>query len=352
MQIAFYAPMKAPTHPVPSGDRAMARALIAALETAGYRVTLANALRSRDGAGDDAVQRAMVAEAEAALPGIVARGRRAGWSAWVSYHNYYKAPDLIGPAAARALGIPYLLIEATRAPKRLGGRWDRFARLAEAACDAADVVFHLTGRDRIALAAHAPERQRLIHLPPFLPQSDLPSVAGGTTLLAVGMMRVAAKLASYRLIARTLALVPDAPTLEIAGDGPARDAVTEAMAPVADRVRFIGALQDSDLQAAYGRARALIWPGVDEAFGMVYLEAQSHGLPVIAQDRPGVRDVLFPRSYPAPEAGAVGLAEFLRSTLAAPPDSADIRTWMRGKHLLPAASGTLASALSDLGVTA
>ena len=52
MTIAFYAPLKAPDHPVPSGDRAMARALIAALKAGGQQVTLTSDLRLFDGKGD------------------------------------------------------------------------------------------------------------------------------------------------------------------------------------------------------------------------------------------------------------------------------------------------------------
>lgn len=45
MRIALYAPMKSPAHPVPSGDRTMARLLVRALELAGHRVALASDLR-------------------------------------------------------------------------------------------------------------------------------------------------------------------------------------------------------------------------------------------------------------------------------------------------------------------
>ena len=40
MRIAFYAPLKSPNHPVPSGDRLMARLLIAALQRAGHDVEI------------------------------------------------------------------------------------------------------------------------------------------------------------------------------------------------------------------------------------------------------------------------------------------------------------------------
>ncbi len=347
MQVAFYAPLKPPTHAVPSGDRAMARSLIAALQYAGAKVDLAADLRSRDGKGCAATQSKIMSEAHALIPQIIATGRRAGWQAWVTYHTYYKAPDLIGPAVAEALGIPYLLIEATRARKRLGGPWDAFATASEAACDAADIIFYLTQHDHEALAAYAPEGQHLIHLPPFLARSELPEVAHGTHLLAVGMMREAAKLPSYQLIAQTLAQLPDTTMLEIAGDGPARAQVEALMEPFGAHVRFLGALGAEELTQAYLRAGALIWPGVDEAFGMVYLEAQAHGLPAIAQDRAGVRDVLYPRAYPSVAEGAAGLAALAQ---AAPPPAEDIRAHIAAHHLLPAAAQTLRAGLAQAGV--
>ena len=68
MQIAFYAPLKAPTHPVPSGDREMARNLKAAMALDGRaEVVLASTLRTRDGAGDHAVQARLFDAAEAGV---------------------------------------------------------------------------------------------------------------------------------------------------------------------------------------------------------------------------------------------------------------------------------------------
>ena len=56
MRIAFYAPMKPPTDPVPSGDRAMAQALWGALEGAGHELRLAARFRTWEGQGDAARQ--------------------------------------------------------------------------------------------------------------------------------------------------------------------------------------------------------------------------------------------------------------------------------------------------------
>ena len=39
-QVAFYAPLKSPNHPIPSGDRLIARLMMRALDLAGYEVQL------------------------------------------------------------------------------------------------------------------------------------------------------------------------------------------------------------------------------------------------------------------------------------------------------------------------
>ena len=56
MEIAFYAPLKAPDHPVPSGDRRMAGLLLAALRAAGHDATLASRLRGYEGRGNSTCQ--------------------------------------------------------------------------------------------------------------------------------------------------------------------------------------------------------------------------------------------------------------------------------------------------------
>lgn len=358
MKLAFYAPLKAPDHPVPSGDRAMARGVIAALKGVGADVTLASGLRSRDGGGDADHQAVLKGKAEIEVARLIPEGQHAGWQAWITYHNYYKAPDLIGPQVAAALKIPYLLVEATRARSRLVGDWAHFAAAAEAASDAADVIFYLTDRDAETLRRDAPDGQALLHLRPFLVRDDLPPASALTgPMLAVGMMREADKLPSYRIIAETLALLPAGSwQLCIAGDGPVRDEVEALMAPFGDAVRFLGALDSDSMTTAYESAALLFWPGVNEAFGLVYLEAQAAGVPVVAQDRPGVRDVLCPGNYPAPDAGCGPLAARLNTLLTEPQTRAcagdAARTYIADHHLLPAASATLAKGLALCGVSA
>ena len=357
MQLAFYAPLKPPTHDVPSGDRAMGRALMNALRYIGADVTLASTLRTRDGVGDAQVQRKLIQDAAQEATRLVAVGRTAGWDAWVTYHNYYKAPDLIGPHVAQALNIPYLQIETSRSRKRLTGPWAQFAQASEDAADAADVIFYLTERDAETLRRDASSGQHLIHLRPFLDCEALPetsTLAG--PVLAVGMMRQGDKLASYQIIAETLALLPNGNwQLHIAGDGPARAAVEALMAPYGDAVTFLGKLDKQSMVHAYHDASALFWPGVNEAFGLTYLEAQAAGVPIVAQDRPGVREVLAPGDYPMPDAGAAALAQRLLSLTTSHQRRIEagilIRAHVKAHHLLPAAADTLRQGLTAVGIS-
>jgi len=352
-RVAFYAPMKPPGDPTPSGDREMARNLIAAIGAGGAEVEVVSQLKLHEKSGDPARQAALRKAAEAEVTRLTDALAGRDIALWVTYHNYYKAPDLIGPATCAALGLPYVQIESTRARKRLTGPWAGFAQAAEAACDAAQVIFYLTANDLITLKRHKVTGQRLIHLPPFLPAETLPEASDCSgPMLTAGMMRAGDKLASYKILAETLRHLTGDWQLDIAGDGPARAEVEALMAPYGDRVRFLGLLDRAALAQAYRRAALFVWPGVNEAFGMVYLEAQAAGLPVVAHDRPGVRDILLPGAYPAPEDGPEALAAQMAALLADPAlrrtRGAQARAMIARSHLRPAATERFWSAVAPL----
>lgn len=314
-RIAFYAPMKSPFDPVPSGDREMARNLMSAIGLNGAAVDLVSDLRIYDKTGDKQVQSKLRQAAQAEVDRLCSEVTH-DTQLWVTYHNYYKAPDLVGPAVCRALSIPYVQIESTRALSRLTGPWADFAQAAHDACDAADAIYYLTANDLITLEREQTNHQALAHLPPFLPYQNLPAASNWTgPMLSVGMMRRGDKLASYHIIAKTLHQLSGSWQLDIVGDGPARAEVEQMMAPFGDRVRFLGQLDRRDLQQVYAQASLFLWPGVNEAFGMVYLEAQAAGVPVIAQDRPGVRDVVLSPDAPHPDEGPHALAAQIMTLL-------------------------------------
>ena len=97
LSLAFYAPLKAPDHAVPSGDRRMAQLLMKALEAAGFAPFVASQLRSHDKTGDISVQdglmRSALTEAEAIAARFAAAPPHERPRLWFTYHVYYKAPD-------------------------------------------------------------------------------------------------------------------------------------------------------------------------------------------------------------------------------------------------------------------
>ena len=85
------------------------------------------------------------------------------------------------------------------------------------------------------------------------------------------------------LIIAAMADVPPEVRLMIAGDGTQRLNAERAaeQAGVADRVTFLGTVEDDDLIALYAGALAVVYPPYDEDFGYVTLEAFLARKPVI-----------------------------------------------------------------------
>jgi glycosyltransferase involved in cell wall biosynthesis len=328
--LAFYAPLKSPNHPAPSGDRAMARLLMKALKETGFEPELASELRTLDKAGDAGSQERLRFESETAASQLIERyrARPSGHRPrlWFTYHVYYKAPDWIGPRVADGLGIPYAIAEGSRAPKRSSGPWALAHRGAETALDRADAIFVMTPQDREGLERAQPPAQSLVDLPPFVDRriDDAGRKARferpEPRLLAVAMMRDGDKLASYRILADAFGYLMHLPwTLDIVGDGEARANVEELFAPIAQRVRFRGQIEDEALlRTLYAEADLLVWPAVNEAYGMVFLEAQSHGCPAVAGAYGGVASVVRhgETGLLAPPGDAVAFAETVGVLLA------------------------------------
>ena len=85
----------------------------------------------------------------------------------------------------------------------------------------------------------------------------------------------------------------------VVGEGPERPVIEEAVvrAGVSDRVWLMGRQGDSVLRTAYAAADLFVMPNIPvpgdmEGFGVVLLEANAAGLPAVAADLEGIRDVI------------------------------------------------------------
>jgi glycosyltransferase involved in cell wall biosynthesis len=78
--------------------------------------------------------------------------------------------------------------------------------------------------------------------------------------------------------------------LKIVGEGPLRRVLERSAGA---NIEFLGWVDDALLAALYGSCQALIFPG-EEDFGIVPLEAQACGRPVIAYGKGGVLETVIP----------------------------------------------------------
>src|SRR5215207_1918078 len=361
MKIAFYAPLKPPDHPVPSGDRQMARLLIAALESKGNIIIIPSHLRcylrgsslaefneARENSRDEFAR----ITREWAASG--------GGDLWLTYHPYYRAPDLLGPDVAKQFGIPYVTCEASYAAKRDNDGWKEQQAVVKSAVRQAALNLCFTNRDRQGLSAIVTSSS-LANVPPFIVVEPVSSgdhrvASPPEHLIAVAMMRSGVKFDSFKFLAAALALLPDVPWhLTIVGHGPLAEAVRELFRVFPEkRLSWIGEVAPEAVSDYLRQASIYVWPGCGEAYGLAYLEAQAAGLPVIAQAAAGVPEVVVhgQTGVLLPEGDIAGFASAIRRWINNPAEravfGARARDFVQSERSLEKAAQRLHGLLSPL----
>ncbi len=325
MRIAFHTPLNAFDDGRISGDRRMARQFIAIMEGLGHEVEPIRDARTYLREPDAAAFAALCAAAETRIDTLLA-----GWDThgdapdlWFTYHSYYKAPDLLGPAVAARLNIPYVVAEASDSERRAAGGWAEQVACARASFGRAAVHFCFTDRDRQGIEPWRGPATRFVDLPPFIdaaggplpgaPRNDPPH------LVAIGMMRPGNKQESYLALADVMQRLLERPwRLSLFGDGALRARIEAAYAGFpAGRVTFHGAVDRTQVTDTLAGADLFVWPGLREAYGLVFLEAQAAGLPVVAFDSGGVPATLKRgvTGLLVPEGDVAGFARTLAALL-------------------------------------
>ncbi len=163
MKICFYTPFKPLGHPHPSGDLVTATGIFEFLERRGHQVVPVSSLRCRWIYWKPWVWPRLVWERQQ----VARRFGAARCDLWFSYHSYYKAPDMLGPAVTRRIGIPYVLFQGIYSTRR---RRDPRTRPG----------FHLN-RQVLLAARHVftNKRMDLVNLRRLLPEERLTYVAPG-----------------------------------------------------------------------------------------------------------------------------------------------------------------------------
>jgi glycosyltransferase involved in cell wall biosynthesis len=312
--IAFYAPLKSPSHAIPSGDRKIARLFIKALEHADFDVILASNLRSFDKFGDSNRQQRMIKIAKKKAHILIKNWAKKNIKpcAWFSYHLYYKAPDLIGPIVCQQLKIPYIVAEASWAEKRATGPWALYHQHVDKALKLASKVICINPIDKIALDHYYAKRltspvnslNAFIDDSPPLAVSRHDSIsqkqliaqqfgldASKPWLIAIAMMREGDKFHSYTLLQQVINKLDSHYQLLIVGDGKKFKQVSKLFCHL-KQVKFAGLLNNQRILSILPHFEILLWPAVNEAIGMIFLEAQQAGVTVIAGKYGGVSSVI------------------------------------------------------------
>ncbi|MFN8621969.1 MAG: glycosyltransferase [Chloroflexota bacterium] len=229
---------------------------------------------------------------------VLGRGVRGLWALhrerpFDLLHGFWAdEPGAVAVLSGRVLGVPAVVslmggelaaIEDIGYGAALGrgGRWT-----AKVALRGASIV--TTGsatlfRSAASVAPGVPLRMVPlgVDLATFHPGPDPRQSSDGPRLLWAGSLTA---VKDPVLLLRAFARLPDRrSTLDVAGDGPLRPGL-ERLAftlGVANRVRFLGALDRAGLAAGYRAADALVVTSRHEAQSMVVAEGAACGLPVV-----------------------------------------------------------------------
>jgi glycosyltransferase involved in cell wall biosynthesis len=305
MRIAFYAPFKPLGHGTPSGDLVIAGGIVEFLKQRGHGITVQGRVRARWITHRPWLWPGLILDFVKSVRTLAASPP----DLWLTYHAYYKAPDLLGPWVCKVLGIKYVIFQGIystkrrRHPKTLPGFLLNRASLVRA-----DHVITNKLEDLENLKRLLPEQSLSYIAPGIYPKTfqrnrreggALRRQWGATTvpvILTAAMFRHDVKsqgLAWLIQCCSKLVQTDISFLLVIAGSGPMeKELRVLAERYIPGRYRFVGRIKRKEMYRFYSAGDLFAFPGIRESLGMVFLEAQSCSLPVVAFDNGGIPEVV------------------------------------------------------------
>jgi glycosyltransferase involved in cell wall biosynthesis len=307
LKIAFFCPNKPLSHAHPSGDLTISRDLHNALNHMGHECREIVAFRTRwFWKSPEGWRQTLVHFLEA-----YRNVRRFKPDLWLTYHSYYKSPDILGPYMSSLNKIPYVIFQPMYSTRRRKASATRTGfTLNRLALKAASHTVTNNLNDIDALGRILRPHQ-ITYLPSGIVPGDFRrndaagrkirreyAISDATpVIMTAARFRPGVKCDSLVYLFHSLELLTASRMefmLLVVGDGPMEkqlQTLAEKLLP--GRTLFTGKVARRDMAQYYSAADLFAFPGIGESLGMVYLEAQACGLPVVALDSPGVSQVVI-----------------------------------------------------------
>lgn len=306
MKIAFYAPLKPITHSNPSGDREIGRSIHRYFIEKEASVFILSDFRTRW------FFRSPVRWLRyfMSLAKAFRRVQIEKPDIYFTYHLYYKAPDPIASVLAWWFSKPYFVFEGMYARKAAlkPGRWMGFL-FTRFALTYATKIFSDKTEDFEYLQKWFPP-EKVVFLPPsidltlFRPSLEkrklgrqmLGIAFEEIVICTVAMLRPDRKTEGVEFLLECLSELKEEGYLfrwVHIGSGQKESYIRErAFELLGHRAQLLGRMESSRIAEVLVASDIFAFPGIDEGFGLVYVEAQASGLPVVAFLNGGVPDAV------------------------------------------------------------
>ncbi len=293
MKIAYYMVFKPIDHSTPSGDLIIGKSIYDHLKEE-HDVTVPSSLRARWIYYKPHKLFQLFVE----YYKIYKKYKSSPPDLWLSYHSYYKAPDLLGMLCSAKLGIPYVIFQGIYSTKRRK-KWKTLPGflLNKYVLQKADLVITNKKRDLRNLKRLLPDEKLHYIAPGIEPEqfsfnqqerSRLRKQYGigedEKVIVCAAMFRPGVKTKGISQVISSFAhLLRNQKNyrLLLIGDGTNRELLEDQVAPFSDKVIFTGMVKREEMYRYYSCGDIFAFPGIEEGFGMVYAEAQSCGLPCV-----------------------------------------------------------------------
>jgi len=226
--------------------------------------------------------------------------------AWDQFEHYF-GPDRLGRYGSAAAGV--VMRHLARWDRATAGRVNRYVAISRYVASRIHRYYN-----REAVVVHPPVDTAFFHPDGRPPEDYFLIVSALVPYKRIDMAIEAARLAG----------VP----LKIVGDGPEQGRLAASAGP---QVQWLGTRTNEEIRDLYRGARAVVLPG-EEDFGIVPLEAQACGRPVLALGRGGALETVVPGTTGilVDDATPEALSDGLRRVAAMAADPAVIRAHATG----------------------